>query len=82
MEKVLWTDEHTLSFLTTSCVWRKKGAAFDVKNTLSATKYRVGNILLCGTEGRMDSTECQQIPEADVLQLVRKVKVKRGWLLQ
>lgn len=32
-------------------------------------------------DGRMDSSKCQQISEANVTQSVKKRKLKRGWLL-
>ena len=66
----------------------ENGAALDDKNTV---KHGVGNIILWGIvaasvigntvwiEGRMNSSKYQQILDPDVLQSVKRVKLKRGW---
>ena len=94
---MLWTDEVKIELFGHNqqrYVWRKKGAAFHEKNTLPTVKHGGGSIMLWGcvaasgtgniawVEGRMDSTKYQQILEANITPSVKKLKLKRGWLLQ
>ena len=80
-----------LNFLATTIegiFWRKKGDAFVTKNTFPTVKHEVGSIMLWGcvadegkgnivrVEGRMDSTEYQEILEANVQRLVQTLKLK------
>uniref|UniRef100_A0AAZ3S793 Transposase Tc1-like domain-containing protein n=1 Tax=Oncorhynchus tshawytscha TaxID=74940 RepID=A0AAZ3S793_ONCTS len=49
--KVLWSDETKMELFginTTRCVWRRRYAAYDPKNTIPTVKHGGGNIMLCG----------------------------------
>ncbi|KAK3528289.1 hypothetical protein QTP86_030040 [Hemibagrus guttatus] len=50
-EKVLWSDETKIGLFginSTRCVWRKKNADYDTKNTFPTVKHGGGNIMLWG----------------------------------
>lgn len=96
-KQVLWTDEVKIELFGRNeqrYVWRKKGAEFHEKNTSPTVKHGGGSIMLwacvaaSGTgnislvEGRMNSIKYQQILEANITPSVKKLKMKRGWLLQ
>ncbi len=49
--KVLWSDETKIQLFginSTRCVWRRRNAAYDPKNTIPTVKHGVGNIMLWG----------------------------------
>ncbi|KAK3510300.1 hypothetical protein QTP70_034009 [Hemibagrus guttatus] len=51
LEKVLWSDETKIGLFginSTRCVWRKKNADYDTKNTFPTVKHGGGNIMLWG----------------------------------
>ncbi len=46
--KVLWSDETTIELFgikSTLCVWRRRNAAYDPKNTIPTVKHGGGNIM-------------------------------------
>ncbi len=49
--KVLWSDETKIQLFginSTHCVWRRRNAAYDPKNTVPTVKHGGGNIMLWG----------------------------------
>ena len=96
--KVLWTDETKIELFGHNkghYAWWRKNTAFQEKHLLPAVKFGGGSIMLSGcvasagtwnmvnkVEGRMDSTQYEQIPEDDVQESVTKLKLRRGWLFQ
>ncbi len=49
--KVLWSDETKIELFginSTHCVWRRRNAAYDPKNTIPTVKHGGGNIMLWG----------------------------------
>ncbi len=47
--KVLWSDETKIKLFdinSTRCVWRRRNAAYDPKNTMPTVKHGGGNIML------------------------------------
>ncbi len=49
--KVLWSDETKIELFginSTRCVWRRRNAAYDPKNTIPTVKHGGGNIMLWG----------------------------------
>ncbi len=49
--KVLWSDETKIQLFginSTRCVWRRRNAAYDPKNTIPTVKHGGGNIMLWG----------------------------------
>ncbi len=49
--KVLWSDETKIQLFginSTHCVWRRRNAAYDPKNTIPTVKHGGGNIMLWG----------------------------------
>uniref|UniRef100_A0A3P9LCQ4 Transposase Tc1-like domain-containing protein n=1 Tax=Oryzias latipes TaxID=8090 RepID=A0A3P9LCQ4_ORYLA len=95
--KVLWTDETTMELFGHNkgrYAWRTKNTAFQDKHLLPTVKFGGGSIMLWGclasagtgnlvkVEGRMDSSQYQQILTNNVQQLVTKLKLRQGWILQ
>ncbi|TKS65777.1 Transposable element [Collichthys lucidus] len=95
--KVLWTDECKIELFGHNkgrYAWRKKNTAFQDKHLLPTVKFGSGSIMLWGcvasagtgnlvrVEGRMDSSQYQQILANNVQESVTKLKLRRGWILQ
>ena len=95
--EVLWTDETKVELFGHNkgrYAWRKKNTAFQDKHLLPTVKFGGGSIMLWGcvasagtgnlvkVEGRMDSSQYQQILENNVQESVMKLKLRRGWILQ
>lgn len=95
--KVLWTDETKIELFghNKGCyAWRQKNTAFQEKHLLPTVKFGGGSIMLWGcvasagtgnlvkVEGRMDSTQYQQILGNNVEESVTKLKLRRGWIFQ
>ena len=88
--KVLWTDETKIELFGHN----HKRFASRKKNLLPTVKFGGGSVMLWGcvastgtgklvkVEGRMDSTQYQQILGNNVQDSVRKLKLRRGWLFQ
>lgn len=93
--KVLWSDETKIELFGHNkrrygC--RQKNTAFQEKHLLPTVKFGGGSIMLWGcvasagtgnlvkVEGRMDSTQYQQILENNVQESV--TKLRRGWIFQ
>ena len=74
--------------------WRRKNTVFQDKHLLPTVKFGGGSIMLWGcaasagtgnlvkVEGRMDSTQYQQILENNVQESVTKLKLRWGWIFQ
>ena len=91
---MLWTDETKIELFGHNkgrYAWRQKNTAFQEKHLLPTVKYGGGSIMLwgCGAvwpvlgnlvkvEGRMDSTQYQQILENNVQESVTQVEVMPG----
>lgn len=95
--KILWTDETKIELFghnKRQYTWRKKNTEFQEKHLLPTVKFGGGSIMLWGcvastgtgnlvkVDGRMDSTQYQQILEDNVLESVTKLKLRRGWMFQ
>ncbi len=92
--KVLWSDETKIKLFginSTRCVWRRKNAAYDPKNTITTVKHGGGNIMLWGCfsvkgtgqlhciKGTMDGP-CTV--RARALKPARVLKMGRRWVFQ
>uniref|UniRef100_A0A673XKP2 Tc1-like transposase DDE domain-containing protein n=1 Tax=Salmo trutta TaxID=8032 RepID=A0A673XKP2_SALTR len=95
--KVVWTDETKIELFGHNkgrYAWRQKNTAFQEKHLLPTVKFGEGSIMLWGcvasagtgnlvkVEGRMDSTQYQQILGNNVEESVTKLKLRRGWIFQ
>lgn len=95
--KILWTDETKIELFGHNkrrYAWRQKNTEFEEKHLLPTVKFGGGSIMLWGCvasagtgnlvkiEGRMDSTQYQQILENNVQESVTKLKLRRGWVFQ
>ncbi|KAK3556120.1 hypothetical protein QTP70_005600 [Hemibagrus guttatus] len=95
--KVLWSDETKIELFginSSRCVWRRRNAAYDPKNTIPTIKHGGGNITLweCfsakGTgqlhriKRTMDGAMCRQILGENLLPSDRALKMGRGWVFQ
>ncbi|CAJ0951707.1 unnamed protein product [Ranitomeya imitator] len=97
-KKVLGTDETKTELFvhTKRCYeWRPKNTAFqEKKNLLPTVKFGGSSIMLWGcvanastgnfvkVEGRMDSSQYQQILDNNIHKSVTKLKLRRGWIFQ
>ncbi len=84
--KVLWSDETKIELFginSTRHVWRRRNAAYDLKNTIPTVKHGGGNIMLCrcfSAKGtglhRIKGTKERCTVRA------RALKIGRGWVFQ
>ena len=96
-DKILWSDETKIELFdgnSSRHVWRKKGTAYDPKNTIPTIKHGGGSIMLWGCfastgtgklhviEGKMDSAKYREILEESMLTSVKLLKLPRGWVFQ
>uniref|UniRef100_A0AAY5KG10 Transposase Tc1-like domain-containing protein n=1 Tax=Esox lucius TaxID=8010 RepID=A0AAY5KG10_ESOLU len=93
--KVLWSYETIIKLFginSTRCVWRKRNAAYDPKNTIPTVKHGGGNMFWgCfsakGTgqlhiKGTMNGAMYCQILGENLLPSARTLKMGRGWIFQ
>ena len=74
--------------------WSQKNTAILEKHLLPTVKFDAGSVILWGSvasggtgnlvkiEGRMDSTQYQQILDNNVQESVTKLKLRRSWVFQ
>ena len=89
---VLWTDDTKLELfgpMDQRYVWRRKNKAYDEKNTLPTVKHGGGSIMLWGffasagtgklqrVQGTMNSLQCQEILDDNVMQSVTNLRLGR-----
>jgi len=94
---VLWSDETKMELFghrDVAFVWRKKGEAFNPKNTVPTVKHGGGNIMLWGcfaasgpgnlvkVEGIMKKEQYIEILQENVKQSARKLSLRRKWVYQ
>ena len=91
-EKVMWSDETRIELFR--CVWRKRNAEYNPKNTIPTVKHGGGNLMLWGCfsakgtgrfhriEGRMNGAMYREILGDNLLPSVRTLKMGRGWVFQ
>uniref|UniRef100_A0A3Q1JSC6 Transposase Tc1-like domain-containing protein n=1 Tax=Anabas testudineus TaxID=64144 RepID=A0A3Q1JSC6_ANATE len=87
--KLLWSDKTKIELFginSTRCVWRRRKAAYDSKNTIPTVKYGGGNIMLWGCfsakgtgqlhriKGRIDGAMYRQMLGENLLPSVRALK--------
>uniref|UniRef100_A0AAY5K5G6 Transposase Tc1-like domain-containing protein n=1 Tax=Esox lucius TaxID=8010 RepID=A0AAY5K5G6_ESOLU len=95
--KVLWSDETKIELFginSTHRVWRRRNAAYDLKNTIPTIKHGGGNIMLWGCfsakgtgtlhriKGTMDEAMHRQILGENLLPSARALKMGCGWVFQ
>ncbi|KAI4888254.1 hypothetical protein NFI96_002330 [Prochilodus magdalenae] len=93
----IWTDETKIELFGHNngrYAWGEKNTALREKHLLPTVKFGGGSIMLWGcvastgtgnlvkVEGRMDSSQYQQILETNVQESVTKLKLRRGWIFQ
>ena len=96
-EKVMWSDETKMELFginSTRCVWRKRNAKYNPKNTIPTVKHGGGNLMLWGCfsakgtgqlhhiEGRMNGSMYWEILGDNFLPSVRALKMGRRWVFQ
>ncbi|CAJ0963147.1 unnamed protein product, partial [Ranitomeya imitator] len=96
-EEKLWSDETNIELFgmnSTCCVWRKRNAAYDPKNTVPTVKHGGGNIMFWGCfsakgagllhriNGRMDGAMYRKILSDNLLPSARTLKMGHGWVFQ
>ncbi len=62
--KVLWSDKTTIQLFginSTHCVWRRRNAAYDPKNTIPTVKHGDGNIMLWGCSSAKGTGQLHRI---------------------
>ncbi len=92
--KVLWSDETKIQLFginSTRCVWKKRNAAYDPKNTIPTVKHGGGNIMLWGVFLLRGQDNCTASKGrwtgpctvgARALKPARALKMGRGWVFQ
>ena len=96
-EKVMWSDETKIELFginSTRCVWRKRNAEYNPKNTIPTVKHGGGNLMLWGCfsakgkgrlhriEGRKNGALYREILDDNLLPSVRTLKLGCGWVFQ
>ena len=96
-EKVKWSDESKIQLFginSTRCVWKKRYAEYNRKNTIPTVKHGGGNLMLLGCfsakgtgglnriKGRMNGAMYRAIFWDNLLPSVRALKMGRGWVFQ
>ncbi|KAI4904925.1 hypothetical protein NFI96_004658 [Prochilodus magdalenae] len=96
-EKVLWSDEIKMELFginSARCVWRKRNADYDPKNTVPTVKHGGGDIMFWGCfsakgtgllhhiSGRMDGAMYRKILSDNLLPSVRTLNMGHGWVFQ
>ncbi|CDQ87796.1 unnamed protein product [Oncorhynchus mykiss] len=91
---VLWSDETKIELFDHNCVWRKKGEACKLKNTIPTVKHRCGSIMLWGCfaaegigalhkmNGIMRWDNYVAILKKHLKTSVRMLKLGRKWVFQ
>uniref|UniRef100_A0AAQ4R6W4 Tc1-like transposase DDE domain-containing protein n=1 Tax=Gasterosteus aculeatus aculeatus TaxID=481459 RepID=A0AAQ4R6W4_GASAC len=94
--KVLWSDETKIELFghnAQQCVWRRKGEAFNPKNTTPTVKHGGGSIMLWGyfsANGTCALQRVNGIMKEDYLQILqdnlkssaRRLGLGRSWVFQ
>ncbi len=92
--KVLWSDETKIQLFginSTRCVWRRKIAVYDPKNTITTVKHGGGNIMLWGCFSAKGTGQLLCIKgtmngpctvRARALKPARALKMGRRWVFQ
>ncbi|MBN3277122.1 TCB1 transposase, partial [Polyodon spathula] len=96
-EKVLWSDETKIELFGQNSkryVWRKPNTAHASRHTIPTMKNGGGSIMLWGCfssagtghlvtiEGRMDGEKYRKIPQENLLQSAKKLKLGRKFTFQ
>ena len=96
-ENILWTDETKVELFggkTQHHVWRTAGTAHHHQNLIPTVKFGGGSIMVWACfagsgpgqmeiiNGKMDSQVYQNILQKNLKQSVKKLRLKRGWILQ
>ncbi len=92
--KVLWSDETKIQLFginSTRRVWRRRNAAYDLKNTIPTVKHGGGNIMLWWCFSAKGTGQLHRIKGrwtgpctvgARALKPARALKMGRGWVFQ
>ena len=93
----MWSDETKIELFgikSTHCVWRKRNAEYNPKNTIPTVKHGGANLMPWGCfsaqgtgrlhriEGRMNGAMYWEILADNLLLSVRALKMGRGWVFQ
>lgn len=96
-DKIMWSDETKVELFGHNqqrYVWRTKNTAHDEKNVVPTVKHGGGSLMFWGcmssagtgslirVDGRMNAAHYQEILRQGLLPSVKKLKMKRGWILQ